>query len=304
MTPLLPYAAHLRVYEPLVAFTAGERERWAAYAAAGSAPQRAAGLAAEHRAAVLGLLATPPKVAPDGPEHAFVRRHAGRIQVCPWRTRERSWLALVEFHSGLPEEVAAAFVPTAVADDAESRLERWIADHPDQHLHIRTSAWHVPLAWYGLFERAERELVLAQRPHAPEAAPASDVQGPDAPAATAPAVTERRCCTYLTTMAEARRRSARALAVLRRALADGSLAGQVEEVARWLEEFHPHAIVELDYGGLVQVLTDDELRDDDSPEQVAEALRALGDGDADGAAAACDRVVERWRRVRAIEEAN
>jgi DNA-binding GntR family transcriptional regulator len=105
-------------------------------------------------------------------------------------------------------------------------------------------------------------------------------------------------------MAAARRRGAQALAVLRRALADGSLAGQVEDVARWLEEFHPHAIVELDYGGLVHLLTDDELRGDDSPDELTAALRVLADGDADAASAACDRVVERWRRVRALEAAN
>jgi hypothetical protein len=298
MTPSLPYAAQLRVYEPLAAFPSGERERWAAYVAAGAAPDPAAGLAAEHRAAVRALLARPPRVSPDdgdGAEQAFARRHGGRILVCPWRSRQRAWLALVEFRSELPEEIAAAFVPPGVADEAESRLERWVAEHPEQHVHVRSSGWHVPLAWYGLFEPAERELVLEQ--------PTDDAADAAATAA-AKAVAERRCCTYLTTMAQARRRAARALAVLRRALADGSLAGQVEDVARWLEEFHPHAVVELDYGGLVQLLTDDELRGDDSPGQLAAALRALADGDADGAAAACDRVVGRWRRVRALERAS
>jgi hypothetical protein len=251
-------------------------------------------MAAEHRAAVRALLARPPRVAPDdgdGAEQALVRRHGGRVLICPWRSRQRAWLALVEFRSELPEEIAAAFVPPGVADEAESRLERWVAEHPEQHVHVRTSGWHVPLAWYGLFEPAERELVLEQ--------PAEAAAAPGAKA-----VTERRCCTYLTTMAQARRRAARALAVLRRALADGSLAGQVEDVARWLEEFHPHAVVELDYGGLVQLLTDDELRGDDSPHQLAAALRALAGGDVDGATAACDQVVDRWRRVRALEAAN
>jgi len=49
--PLPPYAAWLRVYEPLGAFDEPERSHWAAYAADPARPGRVALLAAEQQAA-------------------------------------------------------------------------------------------------------------------------------------------------------------------------------------------------------------------------------------------------------------
>jgi hypothetical protein len=51
------YAAHLRVYEPLAAFAPAERRRWEAYVRDGSAPSRAAGVAAERAACLRALVA-------------------------------------------------------------------------------------------------------------------------------------------------------------------------------------------------------------------------------------------------------
>ena len=56
-------------------------------------------------------------------------------------------------------------------------------------------------------------------------------------------------------MAQARRRVARALSVLRKAFDDGSVVFAVEATGRWLEEFHPRSVVELDYAGLVDLRT-------------------------------------------------
>jgi hypothetical protein len=87
-------------------------------------------------------------------------------------------------------------------------------------------------------------------------------------------------------------------------LEDGPVVDGVEQLGRWLEEFHPHSIVELDYGGLVHLLDDEELRADDSAEDLAEAVAALGRADADGVAAAYERVVNRWRVIAGVESAN
>jgi hypothetical protein len=97
---------------------------------------------------------------------------------------------------------------------------------------------------------------------------------------------------------------ARALAVLRRTLEDGPVVDGVEHLGRWLEEFHPHSFVELDYGGLVHLLDDDALRSDESAADIAEATAALGRSDADGVTAAYERVVMRWRAIAAVESAN
>ena len=70
--------------------------------------------------------------------------------------------------------------------------------------------------------------------------------------------------------------------MLRRSIGDAPITEAVEESARWLEEFHPRSVVELDYGGLVGLLSDEALATDDSPALVAAGLAGLSRGDADG----------------------
>ena len=96
----------------------------------------------------------------------------------------------------------------------------------------------------------------------------------------------------------------RALAVLRRTVDDGVVTAGVEDLGRWLEDFHPRSMVELDYGGLVHLLDDAELRSDESARDVAGALVALGAGDAAAAVAAYARVTTRMKALQAVERAN
>jgi hypothetical protein len=105
-------------------------------------------------------------------------------------------------------------------------------------------------------------------------------------------------------MSRARQRVARALEVLRRTVEDGVVTAGVEDLGRWLEEFHPRSLVELDYGGLVHLLDDEQLEADESARDVTLALAALGEGDADRAAAAYARVTSRMKALQAVESAN
>ena len=278
-----PYAAYLRVYEPLAAFEPGERAHWEDYAAAGSAPRRSAGGELEHALGLSALLTAPPRVPATEREQAFVLREDGVTYVCPWRTRLRSWEALADFREGLPEPLADAFVPRTLADTAAVDLVRWRIDHPERRSHMLTSTWQVPLRWFVLFSGDERRLVLGRR--------------------AAPGRAERALF-YVTPMTRARRRLARALAVLRRTLEDGAVSEGVADLGRWLEEFHPRSLVELDYGGLVDLLDDDTLRADTSAQDIADALTALADSDEVAAATAYSSVVERMRSLQAREAAN
>jgi hypothetical protein len=101
-----------------------------------------------------------------------------------------------------------------------------------------------------------------------------------------------------------RRRAHRALSVLRRSVGDIPISEAVEESARWLEEFHPRSVVELDYGGLTSVLPDDALEEDDSPALVGQGLAALAKGDAAAATGAYEQLVERWRAIQLLERCN
>jgi hypothetical protein len=267
------YTSYLRAYEPLAAFPPPERKRWETYLSDGAAPDRVRGVRAEHRAGIVAAIGVPPAQEVD---HAFVHRIDGVTYVCPWRTQVRSWAAMTEFRRDLPDEIADAFFPKQAAEVAERELARWRSADPDLKTYIRSETWQVPLRWFLPFEGEERRLALAGD----------------------------RSLTYLTTMSNARRRVARALAILRRTVEDRPIVDGVEELAGWLEEYHPRSLVELDYGGLVSLFDDADLEADESVADIAHAVASLGEGDPDEATRAYARVASRWGAVRSVEVAN
>jgi hypothetical protein len=272
------YAAHLRVYEPLAGFGDDERRHWEAYVARGTVPDRERGLAMEHEASLRALAGQRPTGLADLDEHAFVAEVDGVTLLCPWRTRVRSTEALISFTDDLPEEIADFYLPRATAEAAIEELEDWRLTHPESRIHVQTSAWQVPVHWFLLVEPQEREVSTA-----------------------GPAV---RTLVYRTPMSRARRRVARALEVVRRTVADEGVHETVEDLARWLEEFHPRSLVELDYGGLVHLASDEALAGDESAADVCCALKALSEGRLEDAEAAYGRVAVRMKRLQAVEGAN
>ena len=276
MTP--PYAAELRVYEPLAAFDVEERRAWQAYAQGPSVPSTREVARREREVGLAAAAATRPRVPRPGEvgEHAAVLRGESGLLICPWRTELRAWEAAVQARVELSGQLGPLVLPSEEVDFAASEQQRWLAANPTRRSHVQQNRWAVPVRWFVLFDREERRLQL--RPE--------------------------RSLVYRTPMAQARRRVARALSVLRRAFEEGPVVLTVESTGRWLEEFHPRSVVELDYGGLVDLRSEEELRADDSAGDIAEALSALAAGDSDAASVAYDRVMERWREAQRVETAN
>jgi hypothetical protein len=298
---MLSYAAYLRVYEPLSAFSEADRGRWAAYANSQDRPRRARALIAEQSEALGRLIALPPIAAPVcESEHAYVRWADGVTYICPWQTRLRSWLALTRLRATSAPLLAAAFEPGDV-QRASREFARWQGRVSSLRVFVQARTWSVPSVWFAPFAPEERWLVLGTAAE-PEA------RGPATASAT-------RTLSYATAMPQARRRVAGALAAVRRAQAAGLAAQpggpgpaaaypELAEVGRWLEEFHPRSLVELDYGGLVHLLNDAALRADQSVAEVSAAIRALDDGEPELAAAMYQRLRTRWQALEALELAN
>ncbi|MET7712363.1 hypothetical protein [Streptomyces sp. NPDC005407] len=272
---LVPYAAYLRVYEPLAAFPEPERGHWARYARREHTPTAQD----ELRRSLADLLPTPPVPVPVHESgDAFVTEVDGVVCVCPWRTRLRGWLALEELTELLPAALLDSVLPPVVRGQAAADYEQWRERNPDARPWIRTSVWQVPVRWFALFSDEEREYEPA---------------GPAAPVLR-----------YRTPMVQARRRVARALKTLRETIDEGQLTEGLVDVGRWLEEFHPRSLVELDYGGLVHALAGPQLAEDRSAADLAAGIEALRAGDGEGAGEAYGRLVERWRAVRGLQFAN
>ncbi|GIM97259.1 hypothetical protein [Paractinoplanes toevensis] len=275
------FASYLRVYEPLTAFDRDRQVFWRRYAKEGRALGPVDG-PVKQRTAVLEALGAGWTRLPDLPDEAYVLEWADTLLVCPWNLRLRVAEAALNARDGVPSVLADAFVPPVLAGQARAIVEDWrsgakVLEHGVPRVHEQIATWGVPLRWFVFVDLEEREISLEPG---------------------------RRTLRYRTEISKARRRAHRGVSVLRKSLGDAPITEAVEEGTRWLEEFHPRSIVELDYGGLGNLLPDDVLSSDDSPGLVAAGLSALSRGDADAASEAYEKLVERWRAVQLLERCN
>jgi hypothetical protein len=298
-TTVMTYAAYLRVYEPVSAFPEPDRSRWTAYAASPGRSARRGSVAAEHLEALRRAIATPQVVVPDREsEHAYVRRADGVTYVCPWQTRLRCLISYSRLRSA-PGSPLVGTLPARDEDRAAAAMARLARERRQggARLHILASNWAVPLAWFVPFAAAERWLALGV--------------GQDR-ASAAQTASAMRALVYTTPMSRARRRVARGLAALRGVPsgdADAAWAplraeAGLAEVGKWLAEFHPYSLVELDFGGLVHVLSDEALRGDQSVAEIAAAIDGAARGDGELAVAMYKRAHRRWRAFAEFEAAN
>jgi hypothetical protein len=271
-------AAFLRVYEPVPGGSSPAAETRPA-----DAEQLPGG--AEHAAALRAASALPPRVvgdldllSPDDVRHAAPALTLsppaadGIARSCPIDLSWRATLAIEEFRQAVQPEVLSAFLPPEAVAAAFAAVSRR-ADPAarGRHPHILTCSWHVPLQWLVLFSEEGRQ----ERP-----------------------------LSFLTPMADARRHLARALAIVRRTPTDFLPARRIENVGRWLEEFHARSVVELDYGGLLPIVSDDEVGPGNSVALMRAALAAIREGHNEQGLAGLTAIHDRWAGVRAFERAN
>jgi hypothetical protein len=275
------FASYLRVYEPLTAFDRDRQVFWRRYVREGRAVAPLEG-PGRQRTAVLEALGAGWTRLPDLPDEAYVLEADDTLLVCPWNLRVRVAEAALSARDGVPSVLADAFVPPILAGQAKAIVEDWrsgarVLEHGVPRVHEQIATWGVPLRWFVFVDAEERELTTRRG---------------------------RRALRYRTEISKARRRAHRGVSVLRKSVGDAPITEAVEEGARWLEEFHPRSVVELDYGGLVDLLPDDALEEDDSPKLVAAGLAGLSRGDADAATEAYEKLVARWRAVQLLERCN
>jgi hypothetical protein len=291
-----PFVAYLRVYEPLSAFDSPSRERLEKALEQRVIDPGEAG-DVERQMWLSAQLATPPRMLPGDTAKGESNPHeippvlvlrpedvpsgpdapvADGPLVCPLDLRPRSAAALVGFLATATATLREAALP-ASEERVRAKTSAVMAEVSGGAVHVVSSTWTVPLPWFTIVDPATRTLTLAPR---------------DDPA--------RRVC-WRAAMADARRRVAKAYTVTRRSLGEEGPTRMLRETGRWLEHFHPRSAVELDYGGLVQLLDDDALQDDTSAEDVQHALRALEDDDAAEVADRYARLQEFWGALAAQE---
>ncbi|MEV6234764.1 hypothetical protein AB0L88_43555 [Saccharopolyspora shandongensis] len=289
-----PFVAYLRVYEPLTAFDSPLREELEAAVAQGPVDPFDAGLR-EQDVWLRSQLASPPRLLPgetadgavagigdvlvldpaDVPSAPAATVGPGPL-VCPLDLRGRSAAALVGFlgDAEVPLRTAALQVP---AEKAKVRATAVVSELAGGGVHVLSSTWTVPLPWFVLIDPAERCVF------------------------TEPG--RRRVC-WRAAMADARRRVARAHSIGRKSIGEEGPTRILRETGRWLERFHPHSAVELDYGGLVQLMTSSDLDADTSAEDVHAIVDAMEADDAEDVATHYETLRDFWAEFAARERHN
>ena len=266
-----PYVASLRVYEPLTAFDPADRLRW-------SGIDPTANTNFDEQQIAMRRVAFPesPALRPDG---AHVLDIDGTRYVCPWSTATRCWAAMEEFKTTLPTTVSSLFIPAGLEEVITSGI-----DFADEKVpHILTQTWIIPPRWFSLFTPEER------------------VRGCDANGAFT---------VIRTSLANAKIRSEKSHAVVQVAFGNGQVEEEIAQLGNWLDMFHPQSFLELDYGGLAGYLElslisegKDGLDEDTSVEDVLSSLAGFASSDASAAGRGYERLVSRWRKVSAFEQA-
>ena len=266
-----PYVASLRVYEPITAFKSEDQARWSQVSI--SAPT----IWDEERNALQRTITIEPSIIKlDG---AHVIELDSLRYVAPWSTAIRCWAALDEFKSTLPISISKFFIPNSI----EESINTTSKTVEDKVSHIISATWSIPPRWFALFEPSDR------------------IRGNN----------ENGPFTLLrTSISNAKQRCLFAHQSVLNAFGNGPIEQEIADLLQWLEIFDHKSIVECDYGGLAVYLEkaliekgDPGLSADTSVEDVSRSLAGLAAGDGALAGQGYERLVTRWRRVAAFEQA-
>jgi hypothetical protein len=277
---LRPFVAYLRVYEPMSAFgdaapdqlvaaveaarltraDAGEREQLMWLKSQAAAPVRLLPAElADGRSApstVTDVLVLDPDDVPVGDGFEV---GPGPL-VCPLELRARSAAALVSFLGDAHPTLKASILTAGgvTAESVRARTSAALSDLPRSVVHVLSTTWSVPLPWFALIEPERRRLVLGSGRHDPA-----------------------RELSWRASIGDAKARVVEAVDLVEGTFGESGPSRILAETGRWLERFDPNSAIELDYGGLVQLISDPVLESDTSAEEVHSILDALREGDVD-----------------------
>ena len=278
-----PFLSYLRVYEPLRAFEGASASRVRAALARGPLPPERAG-SYERELCLRNQLGA--RLLPGGERNGRRAGTSGDVEVlvlggasgeplvCPLDTRVRAAAAVLSFLAVETPLLRTCALPVP-EPTARREAEEALAELGSAAAHVVSASWTVPLPWFALVDPEERHLRLDGR----------------------------RRVWWRVPMSRARARAAQAERIVRNGLDDTGPAEVLAETATWLGKFDRASVVELDYGGVVDLVDDEALRNDDSADQVRDALQALREGDKAAARASYDRLREFWAVVAGKQRA-
>jgi hypothetical protein len=266
-----PYVASLRLYEPATAFTAEFLQNLISY------PALLEGFAREEFHNLANSIKH--QNAFESTSRAFQLTKDGVSFYCPWSTGDRLSTSISLLRESYSNPMLKLFSLSPL-----EKMEESFQIGSLKKTYILTENWLIPPRWFSLFSKGDSMSVERKN---------------------------EKLVLYRTNIDSALFRGNRALSIVRKTFGPGPLVGELEEMMTWLSTFDSRSVVELDYGGLANLLNNSRLplgdgatQADTSVADVWESLEALEVGDAGRAGAAYERLMRRWRAVSSLEHAN
>lgn len=266
-----PYVASLRVYELIENFGKLEQNRWVNLKTPTNSKEQE-----QINSLIRSIKIDLPVSKYDG---VHILEVEDKKYYCPWSTLNRCFSAFYDFKSSLPKQLFKYFIQEKVeliiSDSAEIVL--------DKVAHIKSETWNIPPRWFGLFRPDER------------------IFGHN----------EMGAFTLIRTdMRNARKRCKYMHKVVLGTFGVGPIEQEIRELLDWLNVFSEDSYVELDYGGLavfmeriLQNQGEGGLISDTSIEDLQKSLAGLASADGNKAGQGYERLISRWRKIAAYEQA-
>lgn len=192
----------------------------------------------------------------------------GVDRICPVQDDVRSWLALDELNSHFTRTQLDLIAPRAARRRAQARRVVWMNSGADERVYTKTSAWEVSPIWWVAID-PETDVIVQE--DAPDGARRVRIR---AELLTASARVEW------------------ALDIMRKKSAVDGIIHTTSDFLEWLDSFDMGSILELDLGGMSDVLWPDT-----GAKAVMDWLDALDSDDEEAAAIAFADYTEKWERT-------
>ena len=271
-----PYVSHLRIYEPLDAFSDAQQLAILEQ----RSRDREATESLDHEQSLRRVLRT---VSDPFPHHGadLVRvthfpSAAGTTAPysCPNQLAVRTSLAAESLDQSLRGPLIEVLVPDIAREAHQARLDPDTFADTIAKLHTRSATWGVPFAWFALIHEDDLTEVVED---------------------------DGRVLTVRVTarIGDCIDRGRRSVAQLAVGAPEMDLLDELTEIVEWLEVFRRDAVVEVDYGPVA-----DRVFPDDSPMDVRLGIESLAEEDMLGAAASYRRLASRWIPIRQLARAS
>lgn len=191
----------------------------------------------------------------------------GHDRVCPVQEDIRGWQALEILTETTPRAELDIMVPKLARRKAHARKVEWMNSESDERIYTRTSAWDVPPVWWLAIDADSDTVKVTNRPDG------------------------ARQVRIRTELLTASARTEWALDIIRSKSQLTMFAETAADFLEWLDSFDMGSILELDLGGMSDVLWPST-----GAQIVLEWLEALDSDDRESARMAFDAFSEQWER--------